>query len=679
MGLRFDTAKVIQERDFGLSTGPATGFGENYGANWDLMVNEGQSISRNRAINERLINSFEAMEEANVAPLGFDLNFLLEQGNTRSDLGTVGSDVRQHFNREAREKYSEAVKLNQQFGGGDTRIMSFDEIMDDIARDFEKERERILNITGRATGMGKLGQFAGVAAGAISDPTVVATLPFGASWSSGILRAASIDAAIAGAVEVPIQAGVFQFKEEIGSPYSLGDAGLAIAGAGVGAGVFSATLRGVPRGSKALIDHVKGGGLKRPLNANEKEALNILEAREEELAESPLPRDPADDGVYAETLQRNVNEVADDMPRVLDDGQTASKFTIDETEVDMPGKFVADLDEAVVRASDPTDKIDTPQRIQLRQDVETRLYGKGAKNRNRRADIVIGGPGAGKTSALARPLAKEKGSLIIDPDDAKEALPEFDNGKGSVQVHKEGSAISDKVLQTAVSNGDNVILSRTGKSIDKLRKLIELLEKQGYSVNLHHVDLDPAVALGRVIERHGREGRVVPPELVESAAIKSKENFEILRKEGKLNGFSEFSNDVPAGSPARVISATEKRLKNLGTDGGRVGRSDQQGLERNTPEEGNLTGTHGTDEARMAEARKIADDFDAEQAGLPTRIDDEYARLLDEVDEKTKIPLDRIDDTGQTSTKFTTLGKLNDEVQETQDVLKQIGGCAPGA
>ena len=111
-----------------------------------------------------------------------------------------------------------------------------------------------------------------------------------------------------------------------------------------------------------------------------------------------------------------------------------------------------------------TNKINTPERMALREEIKEKLYKTGSAvvddkgkvsytgnvNRNRRADIVIGPPAAGKSSVVADPLSQKYGSRIIDSDEAKKLLPEFYGGIGAGRVHEESTMIKDDLMDIAV-------------------------------------------------------------------------------------------------------------------------------------------------------------------------------------------------------------------------------------
>ena len=87
--------------------------------------------------------------------------------------------------------------------------------------------------------------------------------------------------------------------------------------------------------------------------------------------------------------------------------------------------------------------INTPERVALRVKIADEIYGDGAKNKNKRLDIVIGVPASGKSRLFAEPLAKKYGSLIIDADIAKKKLGKEED---SQSIHQESIDIVENDL-----------------------------------------------------------------------------------------------------------------------------------------------------------------------------------------------------------------------------------------
>lgn len=187
-------------------------------------------------------------------------------------------------------------------------------------------------------------------------------------------------------------------------------------------------------------------------------------------------------------------------------------------------------------------------RGELRRRIGDLLYGTGSPTKDRRADIVLGLPASGKSGIVVRKVAAEHGGLVIDSDDAKELLPEFQGGKYAGAVHKESSDIADAVMARGVGAGDNMVLPLVGKNPDRIRDAVGLLSAHGYEVHLHYVDLDPAEAAMRAVTRYQETGRFVDPDYVLKVGKSPEMTYNAIKSDPRVASYEAYSNDVPFGS-----------------------------------------------------------------------------------------------------------------------------------
>ena len=178
----------------------------------------------------------------------------------------------------------------------------------------------------------------------------------------------------------------------------------------------------------------------------------------------------------------------------------------------------------------------------------------GEIRREKRLDIVIGLPASGKSSALVEPISEMYHSRIIDSDEAKKLLPEYNDGWGAGIVHKESQLIADRQFKAAVRNGENITYPRVGGDCDELTDIIAAVKKQGYSVYIHFNELDRNKALGRMINRFLETGRYIKPELVTKYGNGISATYETLKNRSELvDGCSKWNNDVPLGCRPKLI------------------------------------------------------------------------------------------------------------------------------
>lgn len=181
----------------------------------------------------------------------------------------------------------------------------------------------------------------------------------------------------------------------------------------------------------------------------------------------------------------------------------------------------------------------------------------GAVEQGRHADIIIGPPAAGKSSVFADPLSAEHMARIIDSDEAKKLLPEFDGGYGANRVQEESAYITESlVLKESILNGDNIVIPKVGSSAKSIIEIAEALKQEGYSINIYLNSLPMDKAITRGIGRFIKEGRYVPIEYMQSVGNKPVETFNILKERGDLFDYYEHrSNDVKYGEEPVLIES----------------------------------------------------------------------------------------------------------------------------
>lgn len=117
----------------------------------------------------------------------------------------------------------------------------FQKNSDDLAA---KVRNKSTMLSSRSSGFGSaVGGFLGTAAGALTDPINVLTLPLGGS-ASGFLRTALVEGGINAASEAAIQGLSFDRKQRIDPSYTAMDSLKEVAAAGVGGAVFAVGIKG---------------------------------------------------------------------------------------------------------------------------------------------------------------------------------------------------------------------------------------------------------------------------------------------------------------------------------------------------------------------------------------------------------------------------------------------------
>ena len=201
--------------------------------------------------------------------------------------------------------------------------------------------------------------------------------------------------------------------------------------------------------------------------------------------------------------------VSEEMQSVLK--QLAANESVPEAEI-MALKEIKEAN-SCISSSKPT--IELKNRAGIQKGVFDRLQNMGSAvtksdgtvsfsgeiRCDRRMDIIIGLPASGKSSALVEPISEMYKSRVIDSDEAKKQLPEYNDGWGAGVVHKESQRISEQQLLTALEKGENITYPRVGGDTTELINIAAIAKSKGYSVYVHFNELDRNKALGRMINR----------------------------------------------------------------------------------------------------------------------------------------------------------------------------------
>ena len=205
-------------------------------------------------------------------------------------------------------------------------------------------------------------------------------------------------------------------------------------------------------------------------------------------------------------------------------------------------------------------------------DGRERTVYNGEVRNDHRADIIIGLPASGKSSALVDPISSRYKSMFVDSDEAKKLIPEFDDGFGAGYVHEESKRIVTTVLSDVTDEGKNIVVPIVGSDYIKLKRLyIDGLRQKGYKVYVHMADINPNVAAGRNLRRFAETGRFV--DLAATSfkyGNKPREVFERVKKEGIADGYSRIDTTV---FPGRQVEGTEDISHDRGDLRERRGRS----------------------------------------------------------------------------------------------------------
>ena len=242
------------------------------------------------------------------------------------------------------------------------------------------------------------------------------------------------------------------------------------------------------------------------------------------------------------------------------------------------GEDVVSTDEAMLRFERDAEALAFKE---LNLDVEPVLA-------NRELTIVLGPPAAGK-STIANELAIANRSAILDSDEIKKTLPEYEGGVGASAVHEESSNLAKELQALMIERGTNIVLPKVGHSASSIRDVISLYKNKGYKVRLVNMDVTPENAFQRMIRRFVSTGRIIPPEYLDKVGSNPSATYKTLKQEGVADGYAEIDNNGGFNEPKTVREISgENPLLGSSFDvppGGRTGPDAIRSAEREGAED----------------------------------------------------------------------------------------------
>lgn len=235
-----------------------------------------------------------------------------------------------------------------------------DQVLDDraLAEQMRKElavqRMRDQDVIDRGGGFAS---FAGTAGGVLTDPVVIATAPIGGGAGPGktvlgtIGKAALAEGSVAALTEIPVQAQVYQFKQDIESPWGFADSAVNVLAAGAGGAVLGGTIAGGAAGYKkalAKYQELKAAG-KVTETPEMKAAEEALETAVSAQDQNPLHQDVGLEAFAAETHVRALETAQ---------AQVDADLPVDVSRVVAGMEAPDPVGQAGVRAADSTALVD---------------------------------------------------------------------------------------------------------------------------------------------------------------------------------------------------------------------------------------------------------------------------------------------------------------------------------
>lgn len=177
------------------------------------------------------------------------------------------------------------------------------------------------------------------------------------------------------------------------------------------------------------------------------------------------------------------------------------------------------------------------------------------------AVLLMGGPGAGKSTVLPKAVPKANGYVRVDPDEAKAAMPEYRAGvkagdkEIAAKVHGRSKQVAGTLLNKAIFGNYNIIYDGTGGDRAEYLTMIKALQSQGYDVRVVLVHVPSEEGLRRVKSRARKEGRHVDEKTTKNIYFYVGQNFGTIAE--KANNAEVWTNlDKPNKVWVKGISKT---------------------------------------------------------------------------------------------------------------------------
>lgn len=208
-----------------------------------------------------------------------------------------------------------------------------------------------------------------------------------------------------------------------------------------------------------------------------------------------------------------------------------------------------------VSSEEFTSNINTPERNALRKRIADEMNKRGsigdkgfsgAVDKGFRAEIVLGKPAGGKSSVIVDKVSRNTNSRVLDSDEVKKELPEFDGGNGSGKIHTESAdLILEKMMipeyyKGGKHQGENIVIPIVGKKPRAAREYLKALKEAGYTVHLSLNRVTAENSAKRAVTRFAETGRFLSPTYIESVGDKPEQTFELLKQEGGFDTYFSF-------------------------------------------------------------------------------------------------------------------------------------------
>ena len=471
----------------------------------------------------------------------------------------------------------------------------------------------------RETTMGKVGGFIGQGGGVFTDQAFLDQMimmgPMAFMRHKGLGQAMLAEGLIGAGTEAILQPGVREWYQSLGLDYSYEQMLINIGIGGVIGAGLPPVLMGAGKGVSMTTDQVRkglelfrGNGIPAREADLAIDALDDFDALTTDIPETFTAPDQATPAQIklVEDLNNNVDDAVLMNNEAIRQADAALKAIPETVNAPDYGSIKWDTERTFndPRTGDTFTGYESA--IQRLYDdarvlgfVDDKMPVPDAPSQfDKKAIIILGPPAAGKSS-IANPIARRYGAAIIDPDEAKKLLPEFNDGAGATAVHEESGFLAEVVMAKALDEGINMVIPKVGGNPGSIQRIIKKLKANGYRVDLVGMDVSYINARNRMFMRFLNTGRYIPLEYIKEVGDGPMNTYNILKKEGLADGYTHIDNNGQRGQPKPIIEDTGQLLEGV----------DLQ-LRASGPEDSGLRGQPGGASPDEEVARQVERLFD---------------------------------------------------------------------
>ena len=435
----------------------------------------------------------------------------------------------------------------------------------------------------RETTMGKVGGFLGQGGGVFTDQAFLDQMvmmgPMAFMRHKGLGQAMLAEGLIGAGTEAILQPGVREWYQSLGLDYSYEQMLINIGIGGVIGAGLPPVLMGAGKGVAMTTDQVRkglelfrGNGIPAREADLAIDALDDFDALTTDIPETFTAPDEATPAQIklVEDLNNNVDDAVLMDNEAIRQADAALKAIPETVNAPDYGSIKWDTERTF---NDPRtgDTFTGYQKAIQRLYDDARVLGyvddklpvpDAPSQFDKRAVVILGPPAAGKSS-IANPIARRYGAAIIDPDEAKKLLPEFNDGAGATAVHEESGFLAEVVMAKALDEGINMVIPKVGGKPGSIQRIIKKLKANGYRVDLVGMDVSYINARNRMFMRFLNTGRYIPLEYIKEVGDGPMNTYNILKKEGLADGYTHIDNNGQRGQPKPVIEDTGQLLEGV--------------------------------------------------------------------------------------------------------------------